>query len=255
MEIQAAPEIEEIAWCLVEATSFARGSTYSPDEQPVTTVHLSAYRISRYPVLNRQFAQFLSAGGYDDPRWWTPLGWRQRTQHGWREPAYWHDPLWNHPRMPVTGVSWWEASAFAAWAGASLPSEAQWEYAAKGPGQRLYPWGDEPPTLQHALFAPDCCPPERRGAVVDAHPANVSWAGCFEMAGNVAEWCLDNSRPRYSETDAGTDPVFSTREDDYHVVRGGSGLHDQDYLRCTARESYPPALRDNVVGIRLIGEV
>src|SRR5437763_1420247 len=119
-----------ISWCDVPGGAFDRGAADSADERPVVSVTLSPYQLSTFPVTNEDFAGFIEAGGYETEALWTPIGWQQRVRNGWREPNYWRSPPWNAANVPVTGVSWWEALAFARWAGASLPTEAQWEYAA-----------------------------------------------------------------------------------------------------------------------------
>jgi formylglycine-generating enzyme required for sulfatase activity len=215
-------------------------------------VELSPFSIARYPTTNRQYRDFIDANGYNDPQWWTPLGWTMRVEGGWQTPNYWYDPNWNDDDMPVTGVSWWEAVAFARWAGGSLPTEAQWEYAAKGPLNLTYPWGEDPPTLELANFAPECGASVRRATSIHEHPRNVSPVGCHDMAGNLAEWCLDNVSIPYPAEPPPVDPVHYTAESDEHIVRGGSGLHDDSYLRSTSRDYYPPSLRDNIVGFRIV---
>jgi gamma-glutamyl hercynylcysteine S-oxide synthase len=237
----------------VPAGTFVRGSSSSPDEQPVVEVRMSSFLIDAMPVTNGDFARFVEAGGYESPRWWTPAGWEFARERELAHPNYWLDPVWNPLEVPVTGVSWWEALAFARFCGKSLPTEAQWEYACRGSDDRTYPWGDEAPTLAHANFAPECEPEDRRPTPPDAHPANVSPFGCVDMSGNFAEWCLDNYSPGYGwEGAAGPDPLYVTREEDEHVVRGGCGLHSDDYLRCAARDTYRPGLRDNLLGFRCV---
>lgn len=237
----------------LESIGFLPGSTLFKNEQPVRTVRLSPYLIDRFPVTNEDFVHFIDAGGYRDTSLWTPLGWNFVTLHNITHPNYWHDPNWNAPQMPVTGVSWWEALAYTRFVGKTLPTEAQWEFAA-GQGQRLYPWGDEPPTEKHANFAPGCEPAElnRRATGVEELSHNVSASGCRDMAGNLGEWCLDNVSPDYSWDLTGHDPVYLTDEEDPHILRGGSGLHDEDCLRCASRDNYTPGLRDNIVGFRCV---
>jgi formylglycine-generating enzyme required for sulfatase activity len=84
------------------------------------------------------------------------------------------------------------------------------------------------------------------------HPGNISPFGCLDMVGNLAEWCRDNARPNYSNQPAGLDPVYLTSDSAARIVRGGSGLHDASYLRCTSRDYYVPELRDNMVGFRVV---
>src|SRR4051794_30306615 len=107
----------------VPAGAFLRGSSESPDEQPIADVELSAFTIGRAPVLNGEFARFVEAGCYRDPQYWTPAGWRHIQELGLEAPAYWDDPVWTQDDVPVTGVSWWEALAFARAVGCTLPTE------------------------------------------------------------------------------------------------------------------------------------
>lgn len=231
---------------------FERGSSLSPDEQPVKKIEVSAFLIDRAPVTNLEFAAFVEAGGYETPSYWTPAGWRHAQALGLDRPNYWNDPEWNAEDVPVTGVSWWEALAYARFVGKTLPTEAQWEYACAGADGRTYPWGEEHPTLEHANFAPGGCDPVRRAPTRPwAHPKNVSAFNCVDMAGNFAEWCLDNYWPNYGyEGSTDPDPVYAADEEDEHVVKGGCGLHNEDYLRCSSRDCYPPGLRDNLIGFR-----
>ena len=165
-------------------------------------------------------------------------------------PSYWHEQVWAEPDVPVTGISWWEALAFARWMHKTLPTEAQWEYACKGPYDNTYPWGEDLPDLTLANYAPAAEPIDRRPTRPDAYPRNVSGFSCRDLAGNFAEWCIDNYVVGY-HTNA-KDPVCITDDQDNHVVRGGCGLHDEDYLRCAARDHYHPGLRDNLIGFRCV---
>ncbi|MFV0643294.1 MAG: formylglycine-generating enzyme family protein [Sphingomonadaceae bacterium] len=237
----------------LESSGYLRGSDLFGNERPVRMVSLSPYLIDRLPVTNADFALFIDEGGYRDRLLWTPLGWEFVTTHRLNCPNYWHDPNWNAPQMPITGVSWWEALAYARFLGKTLPTEAQWEFAA-GQGQRLYPWGAEAPTQEHANFAPGCEPAElnRRATGVEELPCNFAASGCRDMAGNIGEWCLDNAAQDYSWDLTGHDPIYLTDEHNAHIVRGGSGLHDEDCLRCASRDNYTPSLRDNIVGIRCV---
>lgn len=238
---------------LVKAARFERGSTRFPNEGPVINVRLSPFMIDIFPATNSDFSEFIASGSYRERSLWSEEGWLFINGNRISYPNYWNDPCWNHADMPVTGVSWWEAMAYAKYRGKSLPTEAQWEYAA-GFGLRTYPWGEDFPSPKHANYAPGCEPSRlnRRATLVNALPFNTSASGCRDMAGNVAEWCLDNASDSYEWDQTGVNPLYITNETDPHIVRGGSGLHDEDSLRCASRDHYSPRLRDNIVGIRCV---
>lgn len=237
----------------IDAATFARGSHTYKNEMPVLDVVLSPYWIDIYPITNQRYAKFIAADGYRRKEYWSENGWAFIQTLPTKLPLYWHDPLWNQPTQPVTGVSWWEAMAFSAFEGKSLPTEAQWEYAASS-GIDLYPWGDAPPSVGLANFAPGCEPADLRrcSTPVDKHPDAVSRLGCYDMAGNLNEWCIDNSSSDYAWDFYRINPVKLESEELPHIVRGGSGLHDEDCLRCSSRDYYAPCIRDNIVGIRCV---
>jgi formylglycine-generating enzyme required for sulfatase activity len=165
-----------------EAERLARAHGWHPSwlagEVPQRRIVLPAYALDRYPVTNRQFAEFCRATGHAPPPHW---GGAQPPEH-----------LLDHP---VTHVNWAEADAYSRWAGKRLPTEAEWEKAARGEGGLLFPWGNR--------FEPHrCCwNPERRGSLapatvsVAALPEGASPYGVRHMAGNVAEWCADGPGP------------------------------------------------------------
>ena len=145
---------------------------YDPDaygnESPVRRVHVSDFELGRYPVTVGEFERFL------------------REDTGCEEPRYWRQQR-RHPNHPVTGISWFDAESYCRWAGGRLPTEAEWEWAARGSACRRYPWGDEEPSERLA------CYDGRTSWVVSvgAYPAGVTPQGVFDMAGNVWEWCSD----------------------------------------------------------------
>lgn len=233
---------------------FLRGSEESPDEQPIKKVKLNAFAMDKTPVTNKQFKFFLEQGGYENSTFWIPEGWEYIKNNGIKEPNYWNDNYFNQDDHPVTGVSWWEAMAYATFVGKDLPTEAQWEYACKGTDYRKYPWGNDEPTFEHANYAIDCDPEElnRSSTSVFAFPKNKSFFGCLDMAGNLAEWCLDNASLNYGWDETGINPLYLISKEDYHIVRGGCGLHNEDFMRCTARDHYPVSVRDNLIGFRCV---
>jgi iron(II)-dependent oxidoreductase len=157
------------------------------DEKPQRQVYLSAFWIDVYPVTNARFGLFLAAGGYEQPQWWTPEGWTWKCRRRIRQPLQWGEAGWDGPDQPVAGVSWYEADAYARWVGRRLPTDAEWEKAARGTDGRRYPWGDDWPTAQRANFAQLI----GRTTPVGLYPEGVSPFGCYDMSGNVNNWIHD----------------------------------------------------------------
>ena len=156
-------------------------------EKPQREVHLSAYWIDVYPVTNSRFALFIAAGGYTEPKWWMPEGWDWKSRWRISHPVMWEQAGWGGPDQPVAGVSWYEADAYARWAGRRLPTDAEWEKAARGTDGRRYPWGDDWPTATLANFGRTI----GRTTPVGLYPDGMSPYGCHDMAGNVNNWTSD----------------------------------------------------------------
>lgn len=220
----------------VPAGEFWMGSSKTPgernfdqdacnDELPPRRVELAqGFWMAQHPVTNEVYGRFLEQG--QQP-----------------EPAYWRNPRFKGPDKPVVGVSFHDAVAFCRWATQAgpltdnlvfdLPREDEWEYAAGAAGgdgtARRYPWGDEPPTPDRAVFVGVVTPDGP--APVGGRPAGATPLGIHDMAGNVWEWCLDEYRAT-SFTTAGA-----------RVVRGGSWLHFAWCLRPSARD-WRPTVQD-----------
>ena len=134
--------------------------------------------------------------------------------------------------MPITGIDWPDTVEYLRWAGARLPTEAEWEYAARGPESRRYPWGDAQPTPELAVYRREPFAPiglERVGS----RPAGISWCGALDMAGNVWEWCTDGFEAGTCAASSLEDPV-GPRESDVRMIRGGSYNEYAEYL-CASR--------------------
>jgi serine/threonine protein kinase len=203
-------------------------------------VFLDEYYLARHPVTNRQFELFVLTTNY-----------RPEDSEAGRFLAHLRGQpcptlLLDHP---VVFVSWLDAEAYCRWAGRRLPSEAEWEKAARGTDGRRYPWGREDPTDQHASFG------KPRGGHSDAvglHGAGASPYGCEDMAGNVWEWCEDRDSPRFYLSGPERNPRNTAGPATApHVVRGGSFAFDARSLRTYARNSFQPHFRLEYVGFRV----
>lgn len=143
------------------------------------------YCIDQYSVTNEKYRAFIDAGGYLNRSYWSLEGREWKRKNSIIYPKYWKDSKWNQADHPVVGVSYYEAEAYAAWAGKRLPTEQEWEKAARGEDGRQYPWGEE--------FDKNRCNSEESGiggtTPVTQYPKGVSPYGCYDLAGNVWEWC------------------------------------------------------------------
>ncbi|MBI3270017.1 MAG: SUMF1/EgtB/PvdO family nonheme iron enzyme [Planctomycetes bacterium] len=211
---------------LVPAGEFFLGSDRAHgDERPRHIVRLNAYFIGRNPVTNAQFERFVKATGYSE---WPGGGKR-----------------FDAPNQPVVTVSWADARAYCEWAGVRLPTEAEWEKAARGTDDREYPWGNEPPTERLANFGMNV----GNTTPIGSYPEGASPYGCLDMAGNVWEWCSSLYRPyRYDAADGREDPTA----DGARVLRGGAWVSDRMVVRAAYRNDDGPGYRVDFVGFRVV---
>ena len=227
-------------------------------ERPVHTVDLPAFFISRYEITNAQWKQFRDDPGYDDPRFW-PHGrvvprdqvpyWTQSTNHGGGTP--------DSDDYPVIGINWDAATAYCAWLSARtgqryrLPTEAEWEKAARGTDLRRYPWGD---TINRGLANYVGAQAFDTVQRVGHYPGNVSPYGAFDMAGNVLEWCQDwYDRDFYAHSPRRNPQGPQTGA--YRVVRGGSFFVEAPELRTSARSMAWPSFQGHrMIGFRPVRE-
>ncbi|MGW5721744.1 ergothioneine biosynthesis protein EgtB [Amycolatopsis sp. NPDC003865] len=252
---------------LVPGGAFTMGTSAEPwaldNERPAHEIAVEAFWMDTVPVTGGAYAQFLDSGGYDDERWWSPAGWAYRTENSITAPRFWNreqDGWWRtafgvHERVPadepVVHVSYHEAEAYAAWAGRRLPTEAEWEKAARfdpATGRsRRFPWGDEEPTAEHANLGQR----HLRPAPAGAYPAGASPTGVHQLIGDVWEW---------TSTDFHGYPGFAAfpyREysevffgPEYKVLRGGSFGTDSAAIRGTFRNWDYPIRRQIFAGFR-----
>ncbi|MHC4600738.1 MAG: SUMF1/EgtB/PvdO family nonheme iron enzyme, partial [Planctomycetota bacterium] len=234
---------------LVPGGEFGRGTNNGEkDEQPPSAVLVSPFLIDILPVTNKRYARFLA--------------WLSKSPHPHRychpaeppgknhTPAHWEEERWNTPELPVVGVDWFDAFAYARWAGKQLPTEAQWEKAARGPSPRTYPWGETAPTATRCSFFDvglgGTSPPTDR-------PSGASIYGVLDMAGNVLEWCLDYYDPKFYTLPGSRDgdPV-SLEETPKRSLRGGSWISVAKCCRTTHRDADHPSRRNNYIGFRTV---
>ena len=234
------------------------------NERPAHPVELPSYRIDRVPVSNRMYAGFIEAGGYDDPRLWTAEGFAHLRSSGRRLPMTWKPDgagWWTctrfgetasvHPDEPVEHVCWFEADAYARWAGRRLPTEQEWEKACgwdPDAGRlRRYPWGDDEPTPALANLGQRAARP----APVGAYPAGASAYGVEQLVGDVWEWTSSRFEAWPGFT---TFPYAEYSEvffgGDYRVLRGGSWATHPTAVRTTFRNWDLPIRRQVFAGFR-----
>jgi formylglycine-generating enzyme required for sulfatase activity len=202
-----------------------------PDAHRVTLTR--GYWLAQVPVTNARYRRFLQA-----------------AQHK-PEPDYWTHRAYNADTQPVVGVTHQDAVAYARWAGGRLPTEAEWEWAARGPEGGRYPWGNAEPTLRLAVFQPEEGPAPDRPAPVGSRPEGMSWCGALDMSGNVTQWCMDWYIPQRKEP--ATDPLVAEKVDaNQRVVRGGSWARSAVAAMSTYRNFMPPSLTADTNGFRIV---
>lgn len=227
-------------------------------EQPAHTVALDGFWIDRTEVTNAQFAAFLNEAGNQEERNVTWLELKDETcliEHKGGE----FRPKSGYGDHPVVEVSWYGAAAYCEWVGARLPTEAQWEYAARGPEGHIFPWGDELDVTRLNYCDADCDSDwadesfddgYASTAPVGSYPDGASWVGAFDLSGNVWEWTAD----RYGEyPSGGQENPTGPSTGDYRVNRGGSWYNSWSNLRAAYRTGGHPVDRLDLVGFRCAG--
>lgn len=206
---------------------------------PSRPAEVGDFAIDVFPVTVAAFRHFIETDGYLERAHWSEDGWAWRSEHEIRLPRFWDEPGWeaylvaNHP---IVGVSYYEAEAYAAFAGARLPREAEWERAAAGSDGRSYPWG--PAWVDGACGMRGVGP--RSTVPIGVFPLNRSADGVRDLVGCVWQWCSD-------EEPSGAEPR--------QVTRGGAWNTLQWSVNCQSRNGYPRAARFSNLGFRCAVDV
>ncbi len=241
-------------WVRIPAREFLMGSQKTDrsqpnyddeafdDELPPHMVSLNEYRIAAYPTTVGEYERFVADGGYEERRWWAAGGFGK-----FNEPDEWADQT-AFPNHPVVGVSWFEATAYAAWSGCRLPTEAEWEHAARGTGGRKFPWGNEPADPSRLNYLESWI---GRPTPVGIYPLGATPDGIYDMAGNVWEWCQDAYAPYGATPQTVPDPL--KEGDVVRVVRGGSWFFDSRLARAAFLFDVRPEIRFVYLGFRVVG--
>ncbi len=248
-------------------------------EVPQREVYMSAYLIDKYPVTNAKYRKFIESGGYKQRDFWSDAGWDYVQQSKPLDSDGVHSALDGEDDCPVVNVSWYEAEAFAKYAGKRLPTEAEWEKAARGTDGRIYPWGNEFDKTKL-----NCAESKiEKPTPVTKFPEGISGYGCFDMAGNVWEWTADWFDSQYYRSAPDRDPqgpakaedkpFFGRPEDvgtsiydlepaeagdstlsDCKVLRGGSwNGGGVIHIRCANRDYDEPDYKNDTIGFRCAG--
>ena len=216
---------------LIPAGEFIMGSPEGEgddDEHPQHTVFLDAFYIDKYEVTNAQYKKFMEA-----------------TEH--KAPEYWDNEKYNQPNHPVVSVTWHDAIAYTKWAGKRLPTEAEWEKAARGTDGRKYPWGNEWDSSKANSYGTS--DGYEYAAPVGSFPDGASPYGVMDMAGNVWEWCADLYDGDYYSRSLQQNPK-GPDSGSRRVLRGGGWDDNASYLRCARRACGGPTGSGNFVGFR-----
>ena len=245
-----------------------RTGSGEPSERPAHLVQLATFSLDRYETTNREFEKFAARTGYvtdaetSGEGWHWDGQWRAIPGANWRAP---HGPASSITHLashPVVQVSWNDAQAYCRWRGKRLPTEAEWERATRGGGERQFAWGNQPPSerrvtgdMARASYGTDqCCAPSdsdgyRFTAPVGQFPAGRTPQGVHDLTGNVWEWVEDSFDPTYYQRSPELAPVNRSRANS-KVIRGGGWGNNPWGLRATLRHANPPEYGLSMVGFR-----
>ncbi len=228
------------AWLTISAGDFVMGCAAADtdcnnNESPKHTVTISEYKIQKYEVTNAQYKACVDAGTCTAPS----------DTSSYTHSSYYGNATYDN--YPVIYVSWTQASTYCGWIGGRMPTEAEWEKAARGPSpsENIYPWGDTAPTSSLANLDYNVGDTTEVGS----YASGASYYGVMDMAGNVWEWVNDWYDVSYYSSSPSTDPPGPT-SGTYRVLRGGSWDVNSGNLRASNRNNHNPTLAYNVIGFR-----
>ena len=216
------------------------------DARPAHEIYLDDYYIDKYEVSNKDYKKFIDATGYSAPNVDT-------NKYPWAKQYNWHNNTYpkGTENLPVVLVNWNDANAYAKWCGKRLPTEAEWEKAAKGPNNLLFPWGNEWDSTKCNVSSSGI----KTTLPVNSNKNGISGYGVFNMIGNVWEWCSDYYDKDYYKVSPKISPkgpeVGATR-----IIRGGSwNTFGNNNFRCDSRESQFPSVKSLDIGFRCVKDI
>ncbi len=229
----------------LDVPSFAKRELES--EQPAHEVCLTkGFWIDKYEITNAAFQAFKEDGGYEKPEYWSKTGnaWRlgRGTNRANLPIKCGNDAL----DLPRTCITWFEAEAYAKWRGGRLPTEAEWEYAARGPEARIFPWGDQWDEKKANIVGATATKP------VGSYPDGASWVGALDMSGNVMEWVSDWLDVKYYANSPKNDPQGP--ESGVVKVEKGGWWGAPAFVGRSAYRHFedPPDYQDKHIGARIV---
>ncbi|MDG2382469.1 MAG: formylglycine-generating enzyme family protein [Pirellulaceae bacterium] len=217
---------------LVPGGDFSMGSLDYSNERPPHQVQLSPFWISQTVITNRMYGRF-------------------RAETGHRQADFSNEELYNGDHQPIVGVDYTDAVAYCQWAGGRLPTEAEWEFAARGTDGRTYPWGNEQPDRTRAVYGL-VYGKGGKAASVGSHPGDVSPFGLLDMAGNVLEWCSDWGADYKVGSGKPQANPGGAAQGTNRIMRGGCWVYQAESLRTTTRFFSVPHQKVSFAGFRMV---
>jgi formylglycine-generating enzyme required for sulfatase activity len=263
-EVAEIVTLDRAIMVLVPAGEFIMGDDRGEDQvRPRRNVHVESFYIDKWEVTNAQYQRFLEwveehsdrtvrhphqpAQKDHTPRYWKPFRPPLLQQTGMARLQHFNEETFRHPEHPVVGVDWYDAYAYAKWAGKRLPTEAEWEKAARGTDGRIWPWGNEWDFAKCNSGGYEW-KGERDGFIYSApakhYPGGLSPWGCYNMAGNVLEWTADVFDDQDTRDRAVSDAQTTM------VVKGGGSNSYPSAVRGAARKKYEKEFRYFALGFR-----